>query len=124
MSFALAPRAPLVALAALTALVALACEPPAPDEPPPPPPPPLATPYEVTPAICDAGVVPVDGVGTCTLTVTNVTDAAVNVTGATSGPPFIAVGAAGTLEAGASLNVTVSALPRAVGVVEGELALG
>jgi hypothetical protein len=114
----------LVVPAVPLALAVSACEPPPPDEPPPPPPEPLATPYEVTPAICDAGVVAVDGVGTCTLTVTNVTDDAVNVTGATSGPPFIAVGAAGTLEPGASLDVTVSALPRVVGVVEGELALG
>lgn len=87
-------------------------------------PPPLATPYEVAPALCDAGRVPVDGVGTCTVTLTNVTDVAVNVTGATNGPPFIAVGAVGNLAPGDSVVVTVNALPRVAGVVEGELALG
>lgn len=100
-----------------------ACEPSPPDEPPAPPPV-LDTPYEVNPTTCDAGQVPLGGVGQCVITVTNVSDIEVNVTGATDGPPFIAVGANGALAPGDSLDVTVNAAPRALGVDEGELALG
>lgn len=107
----------------LASVAIIACEPP-PEEVPVEQPPPLASPYEVTPATCDAGLVPIDGVGTCTLTVTNISDVEVNVTGATNGPPFIAVGAVGPLSPGDSLVVTVSALPRVAGIVGGELALG
>jgi hypothetical protein len=108
---------------ALPVVLCAACEPPPPDEPPPPPVV-LETPYEVNPATCDAGRVSVDAVGTCDITVTNVSDVDVNVTGATSGPPFIAIGAVGTLAPGDSLVVTVNALPRVEGVVTGELSLG
>lgn len=100
-----------------------ACEPSPPDEPPAPPAA-LDTPYAVNPTTCDAGQVPLNSVGQCVITVTNVSDVEVNVTGATDGPPFLAVGANGALAPGDSLDVTVNAAPRALGVDEGELSLG
>lgn len=89
------------------------------------PPPPLETPYEVDPAACDAGIVDVDTVGSCTVTVTNVSTIDVNITAATDGPPFIALGAGGAaMVPGESRVITVNAVPRVVGVEEGELSLG